>query len=77
MRSARVRPLACVALLAFAIGAVVQTTGVLDELERDTISTRFDQRGASRPNDIVVVAVDAKTFDRLRVQWPFPRSLHG
>jgi CHASE2 domain-containing sensor protein len=77
MRSARVRPLACVALLAFAIGAVVQTTGILDELERDTISTRFDQRGASRPNDIVVVAVDAKTFDRLRVQWPFPRSLHG
>ena len=24
-----------------------------------------------------MVAIDAKTFDDLRRQWPFPRSLHG
>jgi CHASE2 domain-containing sensor protein len=77
MRSARVRSLACVGLLAFAVGATVQTTGALDGLERDTLSARFDQRGANRPNDVVVVAIDAKTFDVLRQQWPFPRSLHG
>jgi CHASE2 domain-containing sensor protein len=74
---ARLRPLVCVALLAFAVGAVVQTMGVLDGLERETVSERFEQRGAQRPDDVVVVAIDAKTFDVLREQWPFPRSLHG
>jgi HD-GYP domain-containing protein (c-di-GMP phosphodiesterase class II) len=77
MRSARVRSLACVGLLAFGVGAIVQTTGALDGLERDTLSRRFEQRGAERPTDVVVVAIDAKSFDVLRKQWPFPRSLHG
>src|SRR3954470_13466726 len=77
MRSARVRPLACVALLAFATGTAVQTTGILDGVERDTVSKRFDQRDAERPDDVVVVAIDAKSFDILGEQWPFPRSLHG
>jgi CHASE2 domain-containing sensor protein len=77
MRSARVRPLACIAVLAFGVGAVVETTGALDGLERDTLSARFDQRGAQRPSDVVVVAIDAKSFDVLREPWPFPRALHG
>ncbi len=77
MRSARVRSLACVALLAFLVGAAVQTTGALDGLERETLKTRFDIRGTQRPDDVVVVAIDAKTFAVLREQWPFPRSLHG
>jgi CHASE2 domain-containing sensor protein len=73
----RVRALGCVALSAFAVGAAVQTTGALDGLERATVKTRFDLRGAERPDDVVVVAIDAKSFDVLREQWPFPRSLHG
>jgi CHASE2 domain-containing sensor protein len=77
MRSARVRSLACVGLLAFAVGAAIQTTGALDGLERETLKTRFDVRGEHRPDDLVVVAIDAKTFDVLRQQWPFPRSLHA
>jgi CHASE2 domain-containing sensor protein len=77
MRSGRVRSLACVGLLAFGVGAAVQTTGALDGLERETLKTRFDVRGNERPDDVVVVAIDAKTFDALREQWPFPRSLHG
>jgi CHASE2 domain-containing sensor protein len=77
MRSARVRSLACVGLLAFGVGTIVQTTGALDGLERGTLTQRFQQRGADRPNDVVVVAIDSKTFDVLRQQWPFPRSLHG
>src|SRR4051812_15678328 len=77
MRSARVRSLACVGLLAFAVGAAVLTTGALDGLERATLTTRFDVRGAQRPADVVVVAIDAKTFDVLHEQWPFRRSLHG
>jgi CHASE2 domain-containing sensor protein len=75
--SGRVRPLACVALLAFAAGVAVQTTGALDGLERATLKTRFELRGAERADDVVVVAIDAKSFDVLREQWPFPRSLHG
>jgi CHASE2 domain-containing sensor protein len=75
--SQRARPLACVALIAFAVGAAVQATGALDGLERATLKTRFDIRGAERPDDVVVVAIDAKSFDVLREQWPFPRSLHG
>jgi CHASE2 domain-containing sensor protein len=77
MGSTRVRSLACVGLLAFGVGAAVQTTGALDGLERETLETRFDIRGKERPDDVVVVAIDAKTFDALREQWPFPRSLHG
>jgi CHASE2 domain-containing sensor protein len=75
--SDRVRPLACVALLAFAVGATVQVTGALDGFERETLKARFDVRGAERPDDVVVVGIDAKSFDVLRQQWPFPRSLHG
>src|SRR3954451_15496001 len=77
MSSARVRSLACVGLLAFAVGATGQTTGALDGLERETLKSRFDVRGSDRTDDVVVVAIDAKTFDALREQWPFPRSLHG
>ena len=50
---------------------------MLDGLERGTLKARFDLRGAERPDDVVVVAIDAKTFDDLSEQWPFPRSLHG
>jgi CHASE2 domain-containing sensor protein len=75
--SERARPLACVALLAFAVGAAVQATGALGGLERETLKARFDVRGAEPPDDVVVVAIDAKSFDVLREQWPFPRSLHG
>jgi len=73
----RLRALACVALTAFAAGVAVEVTGALDGLERASLKTRFDLRGAERPDDIVVVAIDAKSFDVLREQWPFPRSLHG
>ena len=65
------------ALLALAAGATVQATGALDGLERETLKARFDVRGAERPDDVVVVAIDAKSFDVLRKQWPFPRSLHA
>jgi CHASE2 domain-containing sensor protein len=75
--AARARPLACVALLAFAVGVAVDSVGALDGLERASIKTRFEVRGSDRPDDVVVVAIDAKSFDVLRQQWPFPRSLHG
>ena len=69
--------LAGVALLAIAVGTAALETGALDGLERETLKARFDIRGAQRPNDIVIVAVDAKTFAELGVQWPFKRRLHA
>ena len=46
-------------------------------VEKETLDLRFRLRGASRPSDVVVVAIDEKTFSELGLQWPFPRSLHG
>jgi CHASE2 domain-containing sensor protein len=66
-----------VALCGFAAGTAVELTGVLDGLERDALRAHFDLRAAAPPDDVAVVAVDAKSFDVLREQWPFPRSLHG
>jgi CHASE2 domain-containing sensor protein len=66
-----------VALLAFAGGAALQLAGGLDGLERETLRARFELRGAERPDDVVVVAIDAQSFGELGEQWPFPRSLHG
>lgn len=73
----RARALAFVGLAAFAAGTAVQLTGVLDGLERETLQARFQLRAAEPPDDVVVVAIDAKSFDDLERQWPFPRSLHG
>jgi response regulator RpfG family c-di-GMP phosphodiesterase len=75
--TARVAALLCIALLTTAAGVVVTETRVLDGVERDTIKARFDVRGTERPDDLVVVGIDAKSFDVLREQWPFPRSLHA
>ncbi len=73
----RLLALASVFVVAFATGAATQLTGPLEGMERESLRARFDLRGEERPRDIAVVAVDARSFDRLGVQWPFPRSLHG
>jgi CHASE2 domain-containing sensor protein len=73
----RLGALACVTATACAGGIAVQLTSVLDGLERETVKARFDVRGAERPDDVVVVGIDAKSFSSLQQQWPFPRSLHA
>jgi adenylate cyclase len=66
------------ALLAVAAGVGAAATGALRGYERDSVDSRFAIRGTEHaPGDIVVVAVDDRTFDELGVQWPFPRSLHA
>ncbi len=37
----------------------------------------FFRRYASPPAEIVIVAIDEPSFAELRLQWPWPRSLHG
>lgn len=65
------------ALVSVALGLLAQATGILHGIEQRSVAARFDVRGASTPKDIVVVAIDDKTFAELGIQWPFPRSLHG
>src|SRR5262249_35590494 len=71
--------LAVIAVAAIAAGAGVfgYLAHGLDDLENNTIDTRFPLRGAERPDHLLVVAIDDKTFSQLRLKWPFPRSLHG
>jgi CHASE2 domain-containing sensor protein len=68
------------------VAAAVAVTGGLvsyaitawARLENDTLDMRFGVRGPTRPpSDVVIVAIDEKTLSDLRLQWPFPRSLHG
>jgi adenylate cyclase len=70
--------MAIVAAVAAALAIVAYATGLLKQLELQSVDARFSVRGTQeRPNDIVVVGVDDVTFDQLGVQWPFPRRLHA
>jgi CHASE2 domain-containing sensor protein len=64
-------------VLSATVALLAQASGILDATEQRAVSARFAIRGASVPADIVVVAIDDATFDRLGQQWPFPRSMHG
>jgi adenylate cyclase len=76
----RLRPsvFVAVALLATAVGLALYFVDPLHVIELKTIDTRFQIRGDQRPpSDLVVVAVDDLTFDRLGLQWPFPRRVEA
>jgi adenylate cyclase len=72
----RLRPtvFVAVAVLATGVGIALYVSDPLHEIELKTIDTRFQIRGPQRPpSDLVVVAINDLTFDRLGLQWPFPR----
>jgi CHASE2 domain-containing sensor protein len=73
--SLRGRTAGVVALVAIALGAIAFLAGAWSGIENQTIDLRFALRGASRPNDVIVVGIDDKSLSRLRTRWPFPRSL--
>ena len=79
MRSRRRRLIAALAIgsIATAIGAVTYLTGAFDDTENDSVDARFTIRGGHDVPELAFVAIDANTFDKLGLQWPFPRSLHG
>jgi adenylate cyclase len=60
------------------LGVAALATGAAHRLELQTVDLRFEVRGErAAPPDVVVVAVDDRTFSDLRLQWPFPRSVHA
>ena len=69
--------LAIAAASSASIAVLAQEIGVLKATEQRATAARFAIRGASTPRDVAVVAIDDKTFDDLKQQWPFPRSRHA
>jgi adenylate cyclase len=67
-----------VALVAAGLAILAYGTNLMRSLELHSVDARFSLRGTQeQPSDIVFVKVDDRTFSRLDVQWPFPRSLHA
>jgi adenylate cyclase len=49
-----------------------------ETLQRDWVDTNYSLvRHRGTPKDVVVVGIDAQTFDDLQLRWPFPRSVFG
>ena len=66
------------ALLVAALSVTLFLTDALRSPETGSVDRRFSVRpDPPQPDDVAVVAVDDKTFDELKEQWPFPRALHG
>jgi adenylate cyclase len=60
------------------LGIAAYATDALDDLELDTVDTRFEIRGEDPPpKDLVVVKIDDVTFDELELRWPFSRTVHA
>src|SRR6185437_8347683 len=74
---ARTIATAAAAIVAVTAGLLLWQLAAWPALERATVHARFALRGATQPRDVVVVAIDERTFSTLGLQWPFPRSLHG
>jgi adenylate cyclase len=70
-------PLVAVGVVVAALTLLAYTLGAFSRLEGDTVDLRFQLRANQPAHEMVVVAIDDVTFDDLRVQWPFPRSLHA
>jgi adenylate cyclase len=77
-RNLRYLLLALVAIGATAFGILGYGASLLQSLEGSTINTRFTVRGKQDvPKNIMVVAIDPKSFQDLNKQFPFPRAVDG
>jgi adenylate cyclase len=79
-RRARLRVTLFVAagLTAAAVMLGLYAVGALKGLELRSVDTRFSVRGTQpQPSDLAVVAIDTETFNKLGLQWPFPRRKHA
>src|SRR3954449_5132219 len=79
-RRARLRATLFIAAGVTAAGVMLGLYAVdaLKTLELRSVDTRFSVRGKQpQPKDVAVVAIDTKTFNELKLQWPFPRGRHA
>ncbi|MBV8863666.1 MAG: CHASE2 domain-containing protein, partial [Mycobacterium sp.] len=66
---------AAVAGLVALFALILYATGVLNNVERQSVDERFSWRGAQSPgNDIVIVGIDQTTLQTLGTRPPLPRS---
>jgi adenylate cyclase len=77
-RRLRLALLAIVAIGATGLAIVAYEADLLRSLELSTVNARFSIRGNRRPPaNVVLVEIDATTFDELGLQWPFARRVHA
>ncbi|MEA2271341.1 MAG: adenylate cyclase [Solirubrobacteraceae bacterium] len=70
--------LAAICVVVGGVAVTAFATNVLRATELQSVDARFEIRGRhAQPRDVVVVAIDTRTFEQLRKQWPFPRSVHA
>jgi adenylate cyclase len=70
--------LALVAVGATAFGILGYGASLLQSLEGSTINTRFTVRGKlAVPKNLMVVAIDPKSFQDLHTSFPFARAFEG
>jgi adenylate cyclase len=61
-----------------ALALVAYFTDAFENLELDTVDSRFGIRGErTPPKDLIVVKIDDTTFNDLRERWPFSRATHA
>ena len=71
VRRARMIGLLAVAAISVGIGVLAYATDLFRTLDLNTVDTRFSIRGTQeRPDDIVVVGIDDKTFNALTSSGP-------
>jgi len=75
-RNRRLRATLLVVAMVVIVGAglALQATHALRTTELSSVDERFKVRGTQpRPSNVVIVAIDDKTFNDLEVHWPFRR----
>jgi adenylate cyclase len=77
-RKLRTLLLLAAALVVVGVALALNFTHALQRLEYTTVNERFNIRGQQKPpSDVVVVAIDDKSFEELNTRWPFRRKLHA
>jgi CHASE2 domain-containing sensor protein len=64
-------------VVAAAAAGAAELVDLLPGLEQETIVKRFERRDPRPAPNLLVVAIDDKTFSDLDKQWPFPRRYHA
>jgi CHASE2 domain-containing sensor protein len=64
-------------VVAAAAAGAAELVDLLPGLEQETIVKRFERRDPRPAPNMLVVAIDDKTFSDLDKQWPFPRRYHA